>query len=405
MVRITSVSIESRVWMIVVVMIGVLSGALAGCSPASHPTPDIEPLPILPFVSSEGAQASRDYTIRFPDDHASHPEFAIEWWYFTSNLKNDRGEEYALQWTLFRFGQGEGQGERQGEGLVKGQGINDTPMSKGDRQSPVQDNHVYMGHVSLHTPDEHFFNERFASSRLKTAGVTTTPLHYFIDTMSWLSEGELRFPSMLSAEIVTDEGLVSIALALTAPREFILHGEQGYSIKTADRTHASHYYSQPFIDVAGTLKVNGEDINVTGQGWYDHEWSSQLINTDTLGWDWVSLHLDNGDKLMAFTMRTQGSQYVTGTIISAAGEQTTLSPDEITMRVLDKAVAENGNDTYPVHWAIEVPTNGLSLKVKATTPDAVNRGVFEYYEGAVQVSGSHTGVGFLEMTGYTFDIY
>src|SRR5438128_1158652 len=38
----------------------------------------------------------------FPADHGPHPEFRIEWWYVTANLRDARGAAYGAQWTLFR---------------------------------------------------------------------------------------------------------------------------------------------------------------------------------------------------------------------------------------------------------------------------------------------------------------
>ena len=49
------------------------------------------------------AQVLPGYIFDFPTDHASHPDFAIEWWYLTANLVDQKGEQYAMQWTLFRF--------------------------------------------------------------------------------------------------------------------------------------------------------------------------------------------------------------------------------------------------------------------------------------------------------------
>ena len=38
----------------------------------------------------------------FPADHGPHPNFRIEWWYVTANLKDTTGSSYGAQWTLFR---------------------------------------------------------------------------------------------------------------------------------------------------------------------------------------------------------------------------------------------------------------------------------------------------------------
>ena len=45
---------------------------------------------------------------------------------------------------------------------------------------------------------------------------------------------------------------------------------------------------------------------MTGTGWLDREWSSQPLAPDQAGWDWFSLHLDDGARLMAYRLRGSG---------------------------------------------------------------------------------------------------
>jgi predicted secreted hydrolase len=38
----------------------------------------------------------------FPRDHAAHPAFQTEWWYYTGHLRTADGEEYGYQLTFFQ---------------------------------------------------------------------------------------------------------------------------------------------------------------------------------------------------------------------------------------------------------------------------------------------------------------
>ena len=38
----------------------------------------------------------------FPRDHGSHPETAVEWWYYTGHLSDAAGKAYGFQVTFFR---------------------------------------------------------------------------------------------------------------------------------------------------------------------------------------------------------------------------------------------------------------------------------------------------------------
>jgi len=54
----------------------------------------------------------------------------------------------------------------------------------------------------------------------------------------------------------------------------------------------------------------------------------------------------------------------------------------------------------PVEWQVRLPEQGLDAKITAINPDAWMTTSVPYWEGPVTISGSHTGTGYLEMTGY-----
>ena len=49
-------------------------------------------------------------------------------------------------------------------------------------------------------------------------------------------------------------------------------------------------------------------VEVQGSAWIDREWSSQPLSEGQTGWDWFSLHLDGGARLMGFRLRDEGWQ-------------------------------------------------------------------------------------------------
>ncbi len=48
------------------------------------------------------APVVRGRALTFPADHGPHPQFRIEWWYVTANLRDKDGTPYGAQWTVFR---------------------------------------------------------------------------------------------------------------------------------------------------------------------------------------------------------------------------------------------------------------------------------------------------------------
>src|SRR5262245_56706653 len=54
-------------------------------------------------ASSAGfARAVAPRPFVFPQDHGPHPEYAVEWWYYTGNLDTQEGRHFGFQLTFFR---------------------------------------------------------------------------------------------------------------------------------------------------------------------------------------------------------------------------------------------------------------------------------------------------------------
>lgn len=311
----------------------------------------------------------------FPGDHGPHPDFRIEWWYLTANLVDGRGAACGLQWTLFRQAARPGP---QGEGWANQQ--------------------VWMAHAAVTRTDTHRFGEVFARGGIGQAGVEATPFAAWID--DWEMKGSDRTDDRTLAPLTLTASArdFSYRLALEADRAVVLQGDGGYSRKS-ERGQASYYYSQPFYRARGTLTIDGKPAEVSGQAWMDREWSSQPLDTDQTGWDWLSLHLSSGDKLMLYRLRQKdGSATPFGNWIGASGETRMIGGQDI--RMTPKATAEVAGRTLPVEWEIAIPSRSFAIRSKTLNPNAWMGTGFAYWEGPISFGGTHEGVGYLEMTGY-----
>jgi len=302
----------------------------------------------------------------FPADHGPHPAYRIEWWYLTANMTGSDGTPYGLQWTLFRSALAP----------YDGQGW-DTPQ-------------LWMGHAAVTTPDAHHVAERLARGGIGQAGVEADPFSAWID--DWTMQG--RDLNTLNLTASGSDFAFDVELSATGP--LVLHGQAGYSVKSA-AGQASYYYSQPFYDLSGTLTLPEGDIAVTGHAWLDREWSSQPLAEDQQGWDWFSLSFDSGDKLMGFVLRGT-TNYTAGTWITADGQTAALSDGAFTAKPLATHSVDGHN--VPVKWQVTLPDRGLDVTVDALNPNAWMDTSVPYWEGPVNVTGSHPGTGYLEMTGY-----
>jgi predicted secreted hydrolase len=251
---------------------------------------------------------------------------------------------------------------------------------------------VWFAHAAVTTPDQHLATERFARGGIGQAGVEPTPFRAWID--EWRLEGSDLDSLKLSAQ-GEDFGY---EMKLNATGPLVFHGDKGFSVKSAEGL-ASYYYSQPFYRIEGTLRLPTGDVDVSGEAWLDREWSSQPLTGAQSGWDWFSLTFDDGTKLMGAQVR-QGS----GAVFSAA---TWIEADGTTTAYPDGAFSAKPLNSHsvagralPTEWQISLPARGVDATVTAMNPDAWMNLSIPYWEGPVAVTGSHSGRGYLEMTGY-----
>lgn len=304
--------------------------------------------------------------LEFPADHGPHPDYRIEWWYLTANMTGPDGTPYGLQWTLFRSALA----PRDGEGW-------DTPQ-------------LWMGHAAITTPDAHHVAERLARGGIGQAGVQADPFSAWID--DWVMEGP-EFDTLHLTASGTD---FAYDVHLSASGPLVRHGQDGYSVKSS-AGQASYYYSQPFFRLSGTLSLPSGEVPVTGTAWLDREWSSQPLAEDQEGWDWFSLSFDSGDKLMGFVLRGT-TNYTSATWIAADGQATALPEGLFSATPLSQHSVAGRQ--VPTTWQVSLPSQAVEVTVTALNPDAWMQTSVPYWEGPVTINGSHTGVGYLEMTGY-----
>lgn len=324
------------------------------------------------------AQVTPGKRLVFPDDHGPHDAFRIEWWYVTANLKDADGQSFGVQWTLFR---------------------NALPRSTSTQGSNLgwSNRNLWMGHAALTSADKHYAAERYARGGVGQAGVVTAPFSAWIDDWALSSQATDGDP-LADMQLQVRGPQFNYRLHLTSSRPPVLQGKQGFSQKS-EQGQASYYYSQPFFQADGSLEIDGKTYQVSGPAWLDREWSSQPLTANQTGWDWFSLHLDNGAEVMLYRMRHKdGEPYLTGTWINADGSTELLEAKDIELAPQDTTDVE-GRD-MPTRWSVKIPGKDLDISVEALNPHAWMKLQIPYWEGPVQVSGSHKGVGYLEMTGY-----
>jgi predicted secreted hydrolase len=145
---------------------------------------------------------------------------------------------------------------------------------------------------------------------------------------------------------------------------------------------------------------------VTGEAWLDHEWSSEYLDPQAVGWDWIGVNLTDGGALMAFRIRgAQGEQrWAGGTLRGSDGRVQILEPEEVEFQPARHWTSPRTHITYPVRWRVRAGTREFELDPLLDDQENDTRlstGAI-YWEGAVRVHelGQLVGRGYLELTGY-----
>ncbi|MDF2152297.1 lipocalin-like domain-containing protein [Vibrio sp. CAU 1672] len=326
-------------------------------------------------------QVIPDVTLTFPDDHRAHTDFRHEWWYFTANLVDEQGSSFGVQWTQFRIAVAPDQSET-------GQSASSDSWSS--RQ-------LYMAHSAITTAEQHYADEKWSREHPRLAGVEVSPLRVFLDDWQWLAQSD----DLLPARLNVDSELFSYQLKLTSSAPYHKQGQQGYSQKSASAEVASYYYSQPFIEVNGEININGKQHRVSGKGWIDREWSSQFLLGSQQGWDWFALRLNEQTSLVVFQLRdakTGEANYAYARLMYHSGKGVAIRQNEITLRPVSRTRIQASN--YPTQWQLSLPNHGIELTISALNPNAKMSLTVPYWEGPVEFKGTHSGKGYMELTGY-----
>ena len=355
---------------------------------------------ILPLSRSgrgegEGQQLASTFTyqlalpgrkLTFPADHYSHPDFKTEWWYYTGHLATESGKKYGYQVTFFRFG------------------VRD--RQKKTKEPPLF-TELYMAHfaVSDIAAKKFRFRERINRGTNDKAGAATD--RYLVWNEDWKVQGDEKNHS-----IQVDDRGTRLRLSLKSLKAPTLHGDHGLSQKGAGEGRASYYYSLTRMQTEGELTVDGKQEKVLGLSWMDHEFGSNQLGEDQVGWDWFSIQLDNNTELMLYLMRRKDGSvdpYSSGTLVSANGATKHLKLSDYRVEMLDRWKSPSSGANYPMHWKVTFAEENIALEINPEFPAQeliTSRSTrVTYWEGAVKIRGTIqgkrvAGQGYVEMTGY-----
>ncbi len=317
--------------------------------------------------------------LTFPADYGSHPAYRTEWWYVTGWLYTATGAPLGFQITFFRTRPGVAEGN---------------PSALAARQ-------LLIAHAAISDPGRGrpWHDERIRRAGLGLAEARVGDTDVRVGDWSLRRDGNAYQARVPAADF-------SLDLEFTAGAPPMLNGDSGYSRKGPEAGAASEYYSVPHLAVSGRITRGGGGERVHGEAWLDHEWSSEYLDPQAVGWDWIGIDLDDGGAIMAFRIRGANDtvRWSGGTVREADGRVRALAPGEVRFAPLRTWRSPHTGVLYPV--AMRVTAGAHDLELAPLLDDQENDTRLStgaiYWEGAVRARerGAIVGRGYLELTGY-----
>lgn len=339
--------------------------------------------------SEEWRVVTAPLSLVFPRDLGAHPDYRTEWWYATGLVADPTGRRFGYQLTFFR------------------QGLHSHPAPSGTSEFlPRQALAAHLAVADLRSSRLHHA-QRLRRAAAGLAGFSEEDLHV------WLEDWELRRSAGDVFVLAAADRTVGVAvqLRLTPTRPLTRHGQGGISRKGDEPGNASAYLSWTRLATTGTLKVGKQTFPVSGESWFDHEWGSTQLGADVVGWDWLGVRLADGRDLMVYRLRRadgRASRHSAGTVIHPDGSTEALQAVDVELHPLSRWTSRRTGATYPARLRLRIPRADLDLEIVPLLADAeidgrASSGVV-YWEGPVRLSGSTSGEGYMELTGYAFPL-
>lgn len=324
--------------------------------------------------------------LKFPRDFGAHPEFRTEWWYLTGWLGTG-ADAMGFQITFFRS----------------------RTLHSPDNPSRFAPHQLLFAHAALAIPEEGKLRHADIAGRFGTGGASFDTTDTKISLLNWTLErtGDDRYVFFIPTDTFT------IQLEAVAKQAPVLRGNAGVSAKGPKSDLASFYYSRPQLSVSAQIEIKNKSpaikqvtrINRTGTAWFDHEWSSSLLMSKAVGWDWIGINLLDGGSIMAFRIRDQ----LGNSLFSEWDQRDKLGRivnrhQQAIWEPVGRWNSSRSLANYPEGFLIRVAGEEYLLKtlMKDQEVDARKSTGGFYYEGAVEVFKDQrvVGRGYLELTGY-----
>ena len=391
---------------------------------ARETTIELEPRPNTSFNTP--VRLPEDWptdTIDLTVHDLPHASSQIEWWYFHAHLISPEGRRLAVFCSFFRGVMGQDDITKEPKyGHILTWALTDPDQKKYYSSSRLEDI-LRLFILEKLRKGEVYKDERIqrALQEMLTKGDIPHPDRSFESAVSCsttkldcsFGNSSLRKQDDGSYFVHLADDKISCALRFQPQKVPVRHGENG--VTKGVHGEDMFYYFIPRNQVSGTIVLDGQKIDVKGDGWYDHEFGRHLQKdytslepNITVAWNWCAIQLADGSEVAVSMMKDirtnkEGSMAV---LISPDGK--TMHSSTMSFEPTKWWRSVRTFEDYPVAWDLEIPEFGVKLTLTAPLEDqefitVVSKPAF--WEGELEVVGiingeAVQGLAYVERNGF-----
>jgi predicted secreted hydrolase len=350
-------------------------------------------------TGNEGFAQASDELIELSNLQASayrlHPAYREEWLFLLGHMTDENGDEYGLQWSIFRRSLSH---REKGPSLENQMFISQFVLSDKERRE-----HKQVHDLAVSAPAATYSQQPFVlqleHARLQSSAASSL------------------FP--LKAEIPQNSEGIGINLRLEDDGVFIPFGRNGLL-----SPNFGSMYDIAMIGGDGTLIYNGQARSVKGRFWWQHAWVTIALSPrisfllrlpwsvisvllrkakqhpQRIAWQWFFIHFSDGTAMYLYYSRQLK------TCCYVAKDNPPQCPKDAQLTTLSYTFEPSLESEIPCDLRLECRSLQLDITLKPwLSSQLVSSPIHSYREGPADVRGIKkgvpiSGVGFCEAVGF-----
>ena len=336
---------------VALVTAGCTGGPILANAPITFPSPAA--------TATAPAPPPDPIPVELPRDDGPHDRLT-EWWYYTGHLRAADGRKFGFEAVVFRAERGSVPTAWASHLALTDENGNRFSYAQRSEVGPQVD-HSPRGPDGVPTGFDLTVSGLNPELIAAGAPAAATPWHLAG------SNGTDRIEAALAPEEAAAAGRdFGLKLDLKALKPAALHDGDGFV--DFGPAGSSYYYSRTRMAATGQLELDGQQLQVDGIAWFDHQWGDFISIGG--GWNWLAINLDDGTDITVSVVfgddGEPGLRY--GTVVDPDGTVSRLTGDEFDLRATDAWASESTGRLYPIDWHLSIPIfrDGRSLLVDLT---------------------------------------